>query len=197
MDTPREMPKAEEQQLVNEELAHGLILSMCAPLINMIKLCIAYPSKNKTHAAMPDLVCCIEMIGQHLLPDYCVKHINDLGKLNNMHDHMMYLAHKARKVFHASAISTSINSNQDLEAFKRCIFEILQLLGSHKNPYELKAEIRKFFDVWKKDQQNKNYNCLTKIYNLLGNADKELRESDLAYMMSMYETDFEFLVEDF
>lgn len=109
----------------NDELAHALVTSMCAPLINMIKLCIAYPSKNRMHAGETDLVCAIDMLGKCLLPDYCMKHVNDLEKLNRVHDMLVYLFNKARKVFQSGVISAVINNNRDIDAFKRCLFEIL------------------------------------------------------------------------
>ena len=137
-------------QKQGQEMADALIVSMCAPLMNMIKLCLHYPSKNKFQAEKPDILSAVEMLGQYLLPDYCVKNANDLRVLNQMHNMIFLLSIKARKVFQSSVIAAALNNNSDLEAFKRCLYEILVCLQA-KDTIQLKKAIQEFFDDWKND----------------------------------------------
>ena len=108
---------------------------------------------------------------------------------------MVYLSHKARKVFQSSVISATINNNRDLDAFKRCLFEILLFLGA-KEPSDLKVAISKFFDDWTNDQIQKSDQCLTRIYSLLENSSKEIQEKDVHHVVKTYETDFDFVEQD-
>ena len=179
----------------DHELAHALTISMCAPLMNMIKLCMGYASKNRAKAEKPDLQCAIEMLGTYLLPDFCIKYQDDLETLNYMHDLMVYFSKCARKVFQSSVIAATINNNRDLDAFKRCLNQILQMLYAHE-PDLIKQRIGNFFDEWNYDQMSKSDICLTKIYNLLNNHKRQIQEMELIQITDTFETDFEFIQQD-
>jgi len=49
----------------------GLIISMCGPLMNKIKISFLYPRKNIDLANNKDIKNLVFLIGEQLLPQWC------------------------------------------------------------------------------------------------------------------------------
>jgi len=51
--------------------AQAMVLSMCGPLMNKIKMSFEYPKKNTDLANNKDIKMLIFLIGEQLLPQWC------------------------------------------------------------------------------------------------------------------------------
>jgi len=89
-----------------------------------------------------------------------------------------------------------LNQNRDLEGFKRSLFKILFRTGGATQQQQ-KININKFFDDdWNKPQKTNSAICLQKIWYLLNDPGREIKELAVNALLQTYETDFEFISED-
>ena len=70
----------------------ALVFSMCGLLMSKLKLVIAHAQKNRQLAQNEHLNSLVELIAEHLLPQYCVQNMNKPLKLNLMHNLCYLLA---------------------------------------------------------------------------------------------------------
>ena len=86
-----------------------LIISMCGPLMNKIKICFQYPRKNMDLANNKDIKNLIYLIGEQILPQWCQKNSTDFEAINKMHNLMYLFSYKAQQVFFSRIIHTIID----------------------------------------------------------------------------------------
>jgi hypothetical protein len=93
--------------------------------MNKIKTCIQYPRKNVDLACNADFRNLIFLIGEQILPQWCMKNINDAEAINKMHSLFYLLAFKTQQVFFSRVIHTIIDQNWDLKGFKQVLSRII------------------------------------------------------------------------
>lgn len=103
----------------------GLIISMCGPLMNKIKICLQYPKKNMELANNKDIKNLIYLIGEQILPQWCLKNAQDFEQINKMHNLMFLFAYKTHQIFFSRVIHAIIDQNWDLKGFKQIFMRIL------------------------------------------------------------------------
>jgi hypothetical protein len=74
----------------------AMIISMCGPLMNKVKMCFQYPRKNVDLANNKDIRNLIFLLGEQLLPQWCQRNQADYEKINNMHNLMYLFAYKTQ-----------------------------------------------------------------------------------------------------
>ncbi len=114
-------------------LVTALILSMCGPLANKVKLSALYARKNKRMGEVMGPT--FNLIFEQLLPAYCASNTGNLEALNNIHNLVFLLAYKAQQVFNSHVIHTAIDQNWDMKGLKQVLVRILKQLDC--NGYEL------------------------------------------------------------
>jgi len=102
-----------------------MVLSMCGPLINKIKISFQYPRKNRDLAENKDIRNLIFLIGEQLLPQWCVKNLENGEEINKMHNLMYLFAYKTQQIFFSRVIHAIIDQNWDLKGFKQVFMRIL------------------------------------------------------------------------
>lgn len=108
--------------------AEALIVSICGPLINKVKMSFQYPRKSVDLASNRDIKNLIYLMGEQLLPQWCLKNIGDLEAINKMHNLMYLFAYKTQQIFFSRVIHAIIDQNWDLKGFKQVFMRILSLL---------------------------------------------------------------------
>lgn len=102
-------------------------MSMTGPLVNKIKCSMHYALKNKNLGQNLNSTICL--LGEQLLPQYCAHNRDNHERINNVHNLMYLLAHKAQQVFTAHIIHTCIDQNWDLKGLKQVLLRLLKELG--------------------------------------------------------------------
>lgn len=110
--------------MTNREVEH-LVSSMCGPLMNKIKMSFHYPRKNQDLANNKDIRNLIYLIGEQLLPQWCLKNIGDVEAINKMHNLLYLFAYKTQQIFFSRVIHAIIDQNWDLKGFKQVFMRIL------------------------------------------------------------------------
>ena len=108
--------------------AEALIVSICGPLMNKVKMSFQYPRKSVDLASNRDIKNLIYLMGEQLLPQWCLKNIGDLEAINKMHNLMYLFAYKTQQIFFSRVIHAIIDQNWDLKGFKQVFMRILSLL---------------------------------------------------------------------
>lgn len=103
----------------------ALIISMCGPLMSKIKICFQYPKKNIDLANNKDIKNLIYLIGEQILPQWCVKNAQDFEQINKMHNLMFLFSYKTHQIFFSRVIHAIIDQNWDLKGFKQIFMRIL------------------------------------------------------------------------
>lgn len=80
----------------NSPEAESLIVSICGPLMNKVKMAFQYPRKSVDLASNRDIKNLIYLMGEQLLPQWCLKNIGDLEAINKMHNLMYLFAYKTQ-----------------------------------------------------------------------------------------------------
>jgi hypothetical protein len=125
----------------SEDAVQALITSLCGPLMNKVKLVMVNATKNKLLATNQSLVSVVELVSEHLLPQYCAQNISKGAEINKMHSLVFLLAQKVQQVFNSGVIRTCIDQNWDLKGFRSVLLRILTTLG-----LEDTKKITDFFD---------------------------------------------------
>lgn len=107
----------------------ALVLSMCGPIYNRIKMCFEYPRKNMQIANNADIKNFIALLGEQILPQWCKKNMANAEEINLMHNLMFLFAYKTHQVFQARVIHQIIDQNWDLKGFKETLMRIIGKLG--------------------------------------------------------------------
>jgi hypothetical protein len=86
-----------------------MVLSMCGPLINKIKVSFQYPKKNCDLANNKEIKNLVFLIGEQLLPQWCEKHLENGEMINKMHNLMYLFAYKTQQIFFSRVIHAIID----------------------------------------------------------------------------------------
>jgi len=123
------MESTPTQLQLNDDERMALIASTIGPLFSKIKLVIKNALKNTKLAQNQHLVGVIELLGEHLVPQYCVINIRKAERIALMHSLVFLLASKAQAVFTSGVVRTCIDQNWDLKGFKAVLIRIIRELG--------------------------------------------------------------------
>jgi len=107
-------------------LTTTLIQSICGPLANKVKFSAMFARKNR--ALGKTLADTISYLFEQLLPCYLSKNMSSPESVNNMHNLVFLLAHKAQQVFTSHVIHTAIDQNWDMKGLKQVLVRILKTL---------------------------------------------------------------------
>mmetsp|Transcript_17622 Transcript_17622/g.29755 ORF Transcript_17622/g.29755 Transcript_17622/m.29755 type:complete len:553 (-) Transcript_17622:917-2575(-) len=173
---------------------HAMILSMCGPLVNKIKICFQYPRKNVDLASNKDIRNLIFLIGEQLLPQWCLKNSGNVEAINKMHSLMYLFAYKTQQIFFSRVIHAIIDQNWDLKGFKQVFMRIIQMLAINVSTGGTSLE--KQLDKLLGSQNLQSTSCIRAIGSFLRNHQKQINEDDLSNPIKTYQTDFEFIKED-
>ena len=64
-----------------------------------------YPRKNVDLANNKDIKNLVFLIGEQLLPQWCLKNLGDFDKLNKMHNLISLMAYKSQQGYNANEVS--------------------------------------------------------------------------------------------
>ena len=110
-----------------------MIVSICGPLMNKIKVCFQYPRKNIDLANHKDIRNLIFLLGEQLLPQWCQNNKDNFEEINTMHNLMYLFAYKTQQIFFSRVIHAIIDQNWDLKGFKQVFMRILSTLQVSAN----------------------------------------------------------------
>ena len=111
-----------------------LVVSMCGPIFNRIKMCFEHPQKNREVAENNDLKNFVFFLGEQVVPQWCTKNMGNQNDVNQMHNLVFLFAYKTCQVFQARVIHQIIDQNWDLKGFKCTLIRISQNLGIGGSP---------------------------------------------------------------
>lgn len=86
-----------------------MIVSICGPLINKIKMCFNYPRKNIDLANNRDIRNLVHLLGEQLLPQWCARNKDNFEEINTMHNLMYLFAYKTQQIFFSRVIHAIID----------------------------------------------------------------------------------------
>ena len=172
----------------------GLIISMCGALMNKIKISFLYPRKNVDLANNKDIKNLVFLIGEQLLPQWCLKNLDDFDKLNKMHNLVYLWAYKTQQIFFSRVIHAIIDQNWDLKGFKQVFIRILGMLEVTSTAGG--SSLEKHLDKLLASQNLQSTSCIKAIGSFLRNHRKAIDEDDLSNPIKTYQTDFGFIKED-
>ena len=172
----------------------ALVLSMCGPVFNRIKMCFEYPQKNCDLALHADAKNFINLLGEQVLPQWCKKNMNDGEAINVMHNLMFLFAYKTHQVFQARVIHQIIDQNWDLKGFKATLMRIIQKLGL--SGLAGTTNLEKYLEKMINSQNLQSTSCIKAIGSFLRNHKKSVNEDDLSNPIKTYQSSFEFLKQD-
>jgi hypothetical protein len=172
----------------------AMVLSMCGPLMNKIKMAFQYPRKNIDLANNKDIKNLVFLIGEQLLPQWCQKNMADEEAINKMHNLMYLFAYKTQQIFFSRVIHAIIDQNWDLKGFKQVFMRIVQLLEVSVNAGG--SSLEKHLDKLLASQNLQSTSCIKAIGSFLRNHKKAINEDDLSNPIKTYQTDFVFIKED-
>lgn len=174
--------------------AQAMVMSMCGPLMNKIKMAFEYPKKNVDLASNKDIKMLVFLIGEQLLPQWCQKNMGDLEAINKMHNLMYLFAYKTQQIFFSRVIHAIIDQNWDLKGFKQVFMRIVQMLEVSVNASG--SSLEKHLDKLLASQNLQSTSCIKAIGSFLRNHKKNINEDDLSNPIKTYQTDFLFIKED-
>ena len=172
----------------------AMVLSICGPLMNKIKMSFQYPRKNIDMANNKDIKNLVFLMGEQLLPQWCLQNMENGDNINKMHNLMYLLAYKTQQIFFSRVIHAIIDQNWDLKGFKQVFIRILELL--EVNARAGGASLGSHLDKLLASQNLQSTSCIKAIGSFLRNQKKAIVEDDLSNPIKTYQTDFEFIKED-
>jgi hypothetical protein len=122
----------------------ALIASINGVLFSKIKLVMKHALKNAKLAQNDHIMALIELLAEHVVPQYCIQNLNKCEKLNLMHSLVYLLASKAQSVFTSGVVRTCIDQNWDLKGFKSVLLRILKEVGLNQESDS--SKLKDFFD---------------------------------------------------
>jgi len=164
--------------------AQAMVLSMCGPLMNKIKMAFEYPKKNVDLANNKDIKMLVFLIGEQLLPQWCQKNMGDLEAINKMHNLMYLFAYKTQQIFFSRVIHAIIDQNWDLKGFKQVFMRIVQMLEVSVNASG--SSLEKHLDKLLASQNLQSTSCIKAIGSFLRNHKKNINEDDLSNPIKTY-----------
>ena len=144
----------------------AMILSICGPLMNRIKMALAHPKKNKDLASNKDLQSLVALVGEQILPQWCSANAGNSKVIDLMHSHMYLLAYKTHNLFFTSVIHTIIDQNWDFKGFIQVLMKILEILGI------VTQDLEKSLTKTLESQNLNSASCMKAISMLLRNKKK-------------------------
>jgi hypothetical protein len=172
----------------------AMIVSICGPLMNKIKMSFQYPRKNIDLANNKYIKNLIYLLGEQLLPQWCHRNAANFDEINLMHNLMYLFAYKTQQIFFSRVIHAIIDQNWDLKGFKQVFLRILQTLQVSANAGG--ASLEKHLDKLLASQNLQSTSCIKAIGCFLRNHRKAIDEDDLSNPIKTYQTDFQFIKED-
>jgi len=173
----------------NNQATKAMVISMCGPLMNKIKMCFQYPLKNKDLAQNSDVKNLMYLLGEQLLPQWCKKQLDldsegSRANINKMHNLVYLLAYKTQQIFFSRVIHAIIDQNWDLKGFKQVLMRILQTLEVSSSATG--ASLEKHLDKLLASQNLQSTSCIKAIGSFLRNAKKNIEEDDLSNPIKTY-----------
>lgn len=112
--------------MTDANLVTALVQSICGPLANKVKFAALYARKNKKLGESMGPT--IDLLFEQLLPNFCATNLSNHSAINNMHNLIYLLTHKAQQVFTSHVIHTAIDQNWDMKGLKQVLVRILKTL---------------------------------------------------------------------
>ena len=103
------MSLSKKEQEYEEEAIRIMIASMSTVLANKIKVCFLWPRKNKDLASNEDVSNLILLLVEQSIPQWCLRHLHDLPRIDQMHSLVVLLALKTHRVFFTRVIHTLVD----------------------------------------------------------------------------------------
>lgn len=188
------MESTSPQLQLNDEERMALIASIIGPLFSKIKLVVKNALKNTKLAQNQHLIGVIELLGEHLVPQYCVQNISKSDKIAVMHSLIFLLASKSQAVFTSGVVRTCIDQNWDLKGFKAVLLRILRELGLTQEADTIR--LKEYFDKLIQSQNLQSQQCIKAISHFLKNTKKAIEEDDLKNPIVSFQTSYEFVKAD-
>lgn len=176
---------------LNKHQKQMVVRSTCATLMSKVKLMFANPLKNKQLAANSDLLAIVELLSEQVIPQYCLQHIDDTGKLTRMHSLCYLLASKVQSVFTSGVIKTCIDQNWDLKGLKAVLLRILTEVAGFASD-QLK-KLQDLFDKLTSSQNLQSQSCIKAISYYLKSRTRKIDEDDLKNPIVSFQTTFDFV----
>jgi hypothetical protein len=162
----------------------AMVLSMCGPLMNKIKMAFQYPRKNIELANNKDIKNLVFLIGEQILPQWCCRNMGDEENINKMHNLMYLFAYKTQQIFFSRVIHAIIDQNWDLKGFKQVFMRIVQMLEISVNAGG--SSLEKHLDKLLASQNLQSTSCIKAIGSFLRNHKKAINEDDLSNPIKTY-----------
>jgi hypothetical protein len=172
----------------------ALIASINGVLFSKIKLVMKHALKNAKLAQNDHIMALIELLAEHVVPQYCIQNLNKCEKLNLMHSLVYLLASKAQSVFTSGVVRTCIDQNWDLKGFKSVLLRILKEVGlNHESDY---SKLKDFFDKMIQSQNLQSQSCIKAVSQFLKNPNRVIEEDDLKNPVISFQSSYEFVKAD-
>ena len=82
---------------------------MVGPLMNKIKMAFQYPNKNMDLANNKDIKNLVFLMGEQLLPQWCLQNLENGESINKMHNLFYLFAYKTQQIFFSRVIHAIID----------------------------------------------------------------------------------------
>ena len=136
----------------------------------------------------------IELLAEHVVPQYCIQNLNKCEKLNLMHSLVYLLASKAQSVFTSGVVRTCIDQNWDLKGFKSVLLRILKEVGLNQESDS--SKLKDFFDKMIQSQNLQSQSCIKAVSQFLKNPNRVIEEDDLKNPVISFQSSYEFVKAD-
>jgi hypothetical protein len=172
----------------------ALIASINGVLFSKIKLVMKHALKNAKLAQNDHIMALIELLAEHVVPQYCIQNLNKCEKLNLMHSLVYLLASKAQSVFTSGVVRTCIDQNWDLKGFKSVLLRILKEVGLNQESDS--SKLKDFFDKMIQSQNLQSQSCIKAVSQFLKNPNRVIEEDDLKNPVISFQSSYEFVKAD-
>ncbi len=150
--------------------------------------------KNIKLAQNDHIVSIVELLAEHLVPQYVAQNQLKADKLSYMHSLVYLLASKTQSVFTSGVVRTCIDQNWDLKGFKAVLLRILKEIGLSSDSDT--AKLKDYFDKMIQSQNLQSQSCIKAISHFLKNPKKTIEEDDLKNPVVSFQSNFEFVRQD-
>ena len=172
----------------------ALIASINGVLFSKIKLVMRNALKNSKLAQNDHIMGVIEILAEHVVPQYCIQNMAKGDKLGLMHSLVYLLASKAQSVFTSGVVRTCIDQNWDLKGFKAVLLRILKEVGLNQDNDSLK--LKEYFDKLIQSQNLQSQSCIKAISQFLKNPTRVIEEDDVKNPVVSFQSYYEFVKAD-
>ena len=172
----------------------ALVASITGVLFSKIKLVMKNSLKNSKLAQNDHIMGVIEILAEHVVPQYCVQNMSKGDKLGLMHSLVFLLASKAQSVFTSGVVRTCIDQNWDLKGFKAVLLRILKEVGLNQEADA--AKLKEYFDKLIQSQNLQSQSCIKAISQFLKNPNRLIEEDDVKNPVVSFQSNYEFVKAD-